>query len=395
MANSLSFEQVSTLLNATLKQVRGVDPVGEITLDNFAAVGKVALEAGYDHLLHAISVVLSETYFSIRPYQQKFGGLYVDRQKFGNIVRKLQVVDKDATDNEEYLQALEDGAGVDQYAIRKPLVLQLNFYGGNTYSRDLPIFKDQLDVAFSSAEELGRFWSMLYQNLDDLVTQDKETEARLCLINYIAGKIAGDSDNVVYLVDKYNDITGAQLTDETVHNAENWTDFCRWMFGYIKTLSEKLTERSQKYHINVTGKPISRHTPLDRQKVYLLSDEANMIDTTVMSQTYHDNYLNVVDFEKVGFWQSIDSPAAINAKPTYLNASGALVEASTAVTADVFGVIFDEEALGCTVINEWSQTTPMNARGGYSVMWNHYTARWWNDFTENGLVLILGTKPTV
>ena len=387
MANELNFDQVSALLNATLKQARGVDPVGEITLGNFAAVGQTLLKSGYDNLLNAISVVLSETYFSIRPYRQKFSGMYVSGQKFGNIVRKLQVVDKSAIDNDEY--NLADGAGVDQYKISKPLVLQLNFYGGTTYSRDLPIFKNQLDVAFSNPEELGRFWSMLYQNLDDMVQQDKETEARLCLANFIGGKIAGDPDNVVHLVTKYNDISGRNLTAETVHAPENWTDFVRWMFGYIKTLSEKLTNRTQRYHINIDGKPISRHTPLDRQRVYLLSDEANMIDTTVMSQTYHNDYLKVVDFETVSYWQGVDSPGAINVKPTYLKPDGTLQQAAKAVTADVFGIIWDAEAMGCTVINEWSQVTPMNARGGYAVRWDHYTTRWWNDFTENAIVLML------
>ena len=41
------------------------------------------------------------------------------------------------------------------------------------------------------------------------------------------------------------------------------------------------------------------------------------------------------------------------------------------------------------MVNKWSATTPLNARGGYSVMWTHYTGRWCNDFTENGLVLLL------
>lgn len=392
MANTLSFEQVSALLNDTLKQAKGVEPVGEITTANFVAVGQTLLKSGYDNLLNAISVVLSETYFSIRPYGRKFGGLYVDSMKWGNIVRKIQVVDKPAIDNKEF--QIVDGQSVDQYVVNKPLVLQLNFYGGDTYARDLPIFKNQLDVAFSSPDELGRFWTMLFQNLDDMVEQDKESMARMCVANFIGGKIKGDANNVVHLVSKYNEVTGAQLTAKTVRSKENWVDFCRWMFGYIQTLSEKLTERTNNYHINITGKPITRHTPLANQRVYLLSDDVNMIDTTVMSQTYHDNYLNVVDFEKVGFWQSINSPATISVKPCYLKADGSVVTpeeaaAAEAVTADVFGVIFDAEAMGCTVIGEWSQMTPMNARAGYAVQWNHYTVRYWNDFTENALILML------
>lgn len=387
MANSLTFNDASVILNNIVKQAKGVENIGEINTSNFVAVGQTLLKSGYDNVLNAISTVLSNTYFSIRPYKRKFGGLYVNKQQFGAITRKINVVDKDAGVNVEY--NITDNQSVDQYVVRKPLVLQLNFYGGDTYERDLPIFKHQLDMAFSSPNELNSFWSMLFQNLDDMVEQDKESMARLCVANFIAGKIKGDTGNVIHLVTKYNDVTGADLTAETVRNRENWTDFCRWMFGYIKTLSEKLEERTTMFHINVDGKPVSRHTPLSKQKVYLLSDDANMIDTTVMSQTYHDDYLKVVDFEKVSFWQSIQTPGGINIKPSYLNTNGEIVVADKAVTADVFGIIFDAEAMGLTTINEWAQMTPMNARAGYAVQWNHYTIRYWNDFTENALVLVL------
>lgn len=41
------------------------------------------------------------------------------------------------------------------------------------------------------------------------------------------------------------------------------------------------------------------------------------------------------------------------------------------------------------MINTWSAPTPFNARGGFSVNWWHWTDRYWNDFTENAVVLIL------
>ena len=183
MANTLSFDQVATLLNATLQQVRGDTAVADINTANFATVAQTALLSGYDPLLNAISQVLTRTYFSVRPYSPKFRGIMMDEQQWGNMVRKVQVVDKDAKDNDEY--KLVDGQSVDPYIVNKPKILQLNFYGAQTYSRDLPIFKNQLDVAFSNAAELGAFWQMLYQNLDDLVAQDQETMARLCICNFI------------------------------------------------------------------------------------------------------------------------------------------------------------------------------------------------------------------
>ena len=179
------------------------------------------------------------------------------------------------------------------------------------------------------------------------------------------------------------------LTAETVRRPGNWEPFCRWMFGYIKTLSNQMTERSTLYHINVEGKEVSRHTPLDRQKVYLLDSESNIMDSTVLSTTYHTQYLDKVDFESVAFWQSLDTPAAINVVPSYLGTDGMIKTAEEAVTADVFGVIFDEEAIACTIVNVWSASTPFQARVGFSNDWHHHTVRWVNDFSENGLVLLL------
>lgn len=385
MANTLSFEQVATLLNATLQQVRGDTAIADINTANFATVAQTALLSGYDPLLNAISQVLTRTYFSVRPYSPKFSGIMANEQKWGNIVRKVQVVDKAPVDNKEY--GLQDGAGPDQYELSKPKVLQLNYYGAQTYSRDLPIFKNQLDVAFSNAAEMAAFWQMLYQNLDDMIAQDMESLARLAVCNFIGGKIKANN-GVIHLVTKYNEITGESLTAETVRNQANWVPFCRWMLGYIKTLSEKLTERSTLYHVNITDKPITRHTPLNKQKVYLLSDDANMIDTTVMSQAYHDNYLKVVDFERVGFWQSIQTPEKVKVTPSYLATDGTVKEGE-AVDQAVFGIIFDEEAISTTLVNKWSAVTPLHARAGYAVNWTHYTGRWCNDFTENGLILLL------
>ena len=52
-------------------------------------------------------------------------------------------------------------------------------------------------------------------------------------------------------------------------------------------------------------------------------------------------------------------------------------------------MIFDEEAVGVTMINNSLTATPINARGLYTNLWWNSTYRWWNDFTENGIVLLL------
>ena len=44
---------------------------------------------------------------------------------------------------------------------------------------------------------------------------------------------------------------------------------------------------------------------------------------------------------------------------------------------------------GYTVVNEWMNATPLNSAGGYINFWYHFTDRYWNDLTENGVVMIL------
>ena len=83
-------------------------------------------------------------------------------------------------------------------------------------------------------------------------------------------------------------------------------------------------------------------------------------------------------------------PTALNITPTYMNNTGALVTPEAPVEVNnLFGVIMDEEAAGITVVNEWSASSPFNAAGGYTNIFWHFTDRYWNDFTENGIVFLL------
>lgn len=388
--NTLSFNQLSTVLSEITSQATGTKVLSPINTGEFVSVAQTGLLTGYDPLMTAISQVLSRTIFSIRPYNRKFGGLMADKIRYGNHVRKLQSVDKPFEDDDRF--TLVDGQSVDQYKVNKPEVLQTNFYGANVYQKSLTIYRDQLDNAFSGPDEFSRFLSMIMTNASDMIEQAHESTARSTLVNFIGGKIAGDTNSVINLLTEYNTATGLSLTAESVMQPDNFPAFTRWMFARIKTISDMLTERSARYHVNITApeyKMVMRHTPLDRQKIYLSARFMNQIDATVLSQTYHDNFLRIADYERVGYWQSIDDQLAINVKPTYMLNNGELVSQETVSQSNVIGAIFDEEAVGITTVNEWSATTPFNARGGYSNIFWHFTDRYWNDFTENGVVLLL------
>ena len=384
--NTMTFEDASAILNNIRKQVTGEEPIAIEDASQFTSVATTLLQAGYDPVLNAITQMVTRTIFSIRPYNRKFGGIKVDSEQWGAIVRKLSIADKDWDQDVRF--ELEDGVAIDMYKVNKPNILQTNFYGQNVFEKNYTIFRDQLDNAFSGASEFGRFMSMVVQNVADMIEQAHEGIARMTIANFIGGKIASDN-SVIHLVTEYNAETGLSLTSETIFAPDNINDFSKWCYARITTLMGLMSERSIEFQMNVTGKEISRHTPYELQKVYMYAPLLNEMRARVLADTFHKDMLEKADVEEVNYWQSIKTPEQIMVKPAYTDDAGLVVDGEEMTIENLAGVIFDRDALGYTTIHNWSATTPFNAKGGYWNTFHHFTERWYNDFTEKGIVLLL------
>ena len=400
MANDLSFNQLSTVLTAITNQATGVNNIAPVDTSSFVTVAQTALKTGYDPLTTAISQVLSKTIFSVRPYTRKFKGLNVSNQRYGNHVRKLLTIDKPFETDKRF--DLVDGESIDQYKINKPKVLQTNFYGANVYQKSVTIYKDQLDCAFSSPDEFASFISMVMQNASDMIEQAHEETARATINNLIAGIYGAEATQqtilaranggkrAINLLKLYNQTNGSSLTVEDVFKTANFESFVKFAFSTINTIADLMTDRNTLFSSQLSNYTIIRHTPKDRMKFYLYTDLVNKINSEVYSTVFNPDFLKLVDFERVNFWQSALDPSSINNKPVVLKKDGTLSNASQAVSiSNVFGVLFDEEAAGYTTVNEWSQPSPFNARGGYYNQFWHFTDRYWNDFTENAVIFYL------
>ena len=402
MANDLTFTQASAILNEIQSQATGKSTIAPVDSASFITSAQTALKTGYDPLMNAISQVLSRTIFSIRPYRRKFGGIEVDQIRFGNRVRKLSIADSDLVNDDRHQYPVAyttgqtppngDGKAVDQQIQRKPKILETNFYGANVYEDYYTIYKDQLDCAFTTPDEFSRFITMVTQNVTDKLEQVRENIARATIANHI-GAICNEAQagRVIHLLAEYKALTGLKdLTAQSIYQPANFKPFMQWVFARISSISAMMTERSEMFQTVVNDMHILRHTPLDRQKVYLYAPARFQTETMAIADTYHDNFLRFADNETVNFWQSIETPDSISVKPVYIGTDGALVTPDTEVEqAGIFGIIFDEEALGYTTMQQWANPAPFNARGGYTTMWIHETQRSWSDLTEKAVVLLL------
>lgn len=386
--NELGINQLSTILADIASQATGKTGAIPTSTNEFVTVAQTALKAGYDPLATAISQVLSRTIFSNRPYSRKFRGLEADVIRYGNHVRKLNVVDKPFEDDVRF--ELVDGESVDDFKVNKPSVVQTNFYGQNVYAKSLTLYRDQLDLAFSSPVEFQSFLAMVLGNSQDIIEQAHENTARATIANLIGGTVAGGSDTqVVHLVTEYREFIGETDPDFNVYDPANFSMFARWLFGRMKTLSQKLEERSYIYHTNFDNdRDIARHSPVRMQRLYIYTPLFNTIDATVLSNTFNDEYLKLLPYEGVTFWQAIMEPTVINVNASYMTPAGEIAE-SVFNSDKVLAILCDMETAGYTTVNQYTLATRMNARGAYYNQWFHFTDRWWNDFSENSVVLML------
>lgn len=399
--NDMVVHQASTVLNSLVKQATGQENVIASTPGEFVSVAQTALKTGYDPILNAMSQMWGRTIFSIRPYTRKFKGMEMSLDRWGNACRKISVAEQPVKDDERFIYpagydaaqtpANGNGKSVDMFKLNKPDILQTNFYGQSVYENIYTVFRDNLDVAFTGPDEFMRFNSMVAQNRSDKLEQYRETIARGLLVNYIASILEENKENrVVHLLTEYNGFTGQKLTQADVFKPANFQPFMEFVYSRIATISRLMTERSEMFQTVINEKHVLRHTPPNKQKVYLLSSFMDMFDAMVKANTFHDNYLKYTDYESVNFWQSIKDPSRIHATATYTKTDGTVVTGDTAKEkSGIFGVIFDEDALGYAQVNAWNSLTPFNPVGGY---WNdvdHVNFRTIQDMTEKGVVLLL------
>lgn len=397
MANDLTFNQISTILNSILVQANGTGSIVVTDTSDFVTGGQEALKAGYDVLNTAISQVLSKTIFAGRPYSSKFKGLEMTVQQYGNATRKLSVIDKAFADNISIdPTAIVDGGSVDPYIISTPAIQQENFYGRETFTKMLTVYDWQLDSCFQNANSFANFITMYMQNAADMLEQARENVKRMTLVNLI-GAILGNyaTNQNIKLVTAYNTYIGASP-------ALTWADICadnshyqrfmRFAYGRIATVAALFTERSAKYHVSLAGKTIMRHTPYNMQRLYMLGQERYDMEAQVLADAFHDNYLKYADVETVNFWQSINSPDEIYVTPSYLETTGGnagTIQKGAAVNASgIFAVLMDKDAAGVVQMRDDARTA-YNPRGMYTNHFFNVVEEYYNSFTENAVVFTL------
>lgn len=393
--NSYTPQDAYTLITAVAKQATGRENLTATDTSSFVSVGETLLRTGVENTLNALSTVFAYTYFSNEKYTGKLATIEQTSGQWGAITREITVLSQDAEASDDWntdlnASQLADGNSVDMYKIKKPKALELKFYGTKVLQRHITRFRDQIAQAFSSEAEFMRFYESVMIEFRNDIETDRESGRRATMLNYMAGLSSMGEE--VDLTAEFNTKNGTQYTRDQLLTTYK-KDFMAFTIARIKLDSEKMTERSALYHANITGYPdILRFTSKQNQRLLMLSEFWIDSTTQVLPWVFDDKELKIDNKELVNWWQSADDPAAIQITPSILDKStGHAKQAESEVNLPyVLGVLYDRRAMGVQYQFDYASSTPFNSAGGYYNMYVHSRKNYWNNYTHNGILYVMG-----
>ena len=370
--------QVYDVVNSVVSQSMGITDLTAVDETGLIALGNTIMNSSTftNDFVEGLVDRIGKTIFSYRKYNNKFSGLMRDNFTWGAVLQKIKVDMPEAEIDESY--GLVDTKSIDMYKVAKPTAKQKLFYTQTPYQFHITIKRDTLKNAFTSESAMGSFISCIYGEVQNKIELALEDMGRNCLNNYI-GELSGGVREIK-LVTEYNTLfppiePGSNLTATT---AMQDVKFLKYASQRIQELSSLMTEMTQGIFNDNT---VSRHTPKDLQRMYILKKFSQALETNVLANAFHKEYDALGDYQEVNFWQSIQ-------KPNEVNVNRASDSANKNVK-NIIGILMDYEAAGIYKTDEWTSSTPFNSAGGYMNTYWHEKNLYFNDLSENGLILTL------
>lgn len=420
MARLLTTKDAYTLINLLVKEATGQDAtIQAVDSSSFVSVGETILASGVENTLNALSMVLGRTFVAVRPYNAKFmtvnainSGLYSNRIRKISYYSRGAVIDGASNTDlrTNFAMGYDNGSNgtnavtglpnsaPSMWEQNAPVPLELNFGGSSEWQTVTTIYEKQLQVAFRSEADFIDFVSGIMTEKGNDIESMKEAFNRMTVLNAIAGVIDLNSvtGGAINLTEAFNTAMGTQYTTAQLQTTY-FTEFLEFFVATIKTISDRMTNRSAKYHwspakqINGVDYTLLRHTPKDRQKLMIYNPFWINAEARVKPAVFNERYLDFGNFEGVDFWQNELDPSAIDITPAIPNTSNpAQQTVGNRVQLDyVLGFMFDEDACMVDYQFDSATTTPLEARKHYRNMWWTIRKNSINDFTENMLVFYM------
>lgn len=376
--------QAYDLVNKATLETLGDSIVVAEDLSNIVDVGTAVFNAdSLDKFTKSLVDHIGRVVFVDRPYSGSAPSVLMDSTEWGAVTEKIyQKHLVEATENESW--ELEDGVSYDPNIFYKPDVEAKFFQKKITFEIPQSLTEMQAKSAFSNAQQMSSFTSMLLTGVDNSMTV-KTDDLIMRTINNMTGETVYDltsnggsytnsagNTRCINLLYMYNTMYNKSQTVAGCLYDPDFIRFAAYEMGKVKSRMSKISRL-----FNVGG--ADRFTPADRLHFITLADFTASADVFLQSDTFHDEFTRLPKSETVPFWQGsgtgygITDISSINIK----TASGHDVS-----VGGILGVMFDRDALGVCNLDRHTSTN-YNPKAEFWNTWFKFTSGYFNDTNEN------------
>lgn len=368
----MEVKQIATILNTITQEIAGGSVMVQEDLTGVVDLGKAVFSGDWkDNYVKSMIDRIGKSVFVDRPYQGYAPSILKSDWEYGSILAKHRTKDFDAVENPSW--KLTPGTTVDQFEYNPPEVSQGFWNTKAAWQIECSFAQEQVKEAFTSAQEMNAFFSMIESTIDSSRTQKMDALAMRCINRLIAGTTG---TQVAAVKAEYQAIYGSAPS-----NILN-QDFLRFLAYKVLDYKDLLKVRSTLFNQGSAG--YNRHTPPEFLHVVMCSAVGRAVDVFLQSDTYHNDFTDIGSYETVPYWQAVKNASGIDlATRMSINIEDG---ETTANIGNIMGVMFDRDAVAMNNTN-MRVTSAYNANGEYYNNFYKVDTMMMVDLNENAIVL--------
>lgn len=388
--------QIYDLVNTVTSEVLGKENLVNEDLSNVVEIGKEIVDSdSIDNYVKSLVNHIGKVVFNDRLYNGGVPSVLMDSWEYGSILEKITAELPEAEESDSW--ALEDKKSYDPNIFYQPKVTAKFFNHQVTFDIPLSFTENQVKESFSDVNQLNGFLSMLKTSIQNSMTIKTESLIMRTINNMTAQTLltlpqtTGTNPTIDYskstvkavnLLADYNAKFGTTLTPD---KALSDKDFIKYSSFVISLYEDRISKISTLFNIGAKA----RFTPKDSLHLVLLSEFATASNVYLESDTYHNENVQLPNYETVPYWQAsgtnykFDDVSAINVKTATTDGKGATVTAK-----GILGVMFDTNACGVSNTNQ-RVTTNYNAKAEFYTNFYKFDCGYYNDMNENFVVFFV------
>lgn len=380
--------QIYNTVNSIARQMWGEDALTTVDNRGIIALGESVLSSDTEKekYLNVLADRIGKTILRTLDLELDFPNLLRNSYEWGSIIQKINIQPFSAKSQLAW-EVGSDGFTPNNFAIDKPSVTQTFIKNANAFEFDVTIPDSMLKTSFLGATEYGAFLDGIMDALTDSMTIALNNMSYDAINNFVAEKLKAGNGVVNPLIG-YNTQAGANYT--TLTEALDDKEFYRYLGMTIRNIIKYMSKPSKLY--NTAG--LVRATARDNMHVILSSDVMSGFTSYLSADTFHDELVNLNGYAEFVTLQASGTSGvptiANNTKIDVIPASNEENDNTAVKGTGIIGIITDREAIGIGY-DDMFTATDRNNRNRYTNYTMGCTRQWFNDLSENGVVLIANT----